>query len=88
MKESECKCFTGRISRLVNVLAGGYFDDIKITIHTADQIGNVILAIKERLEKEGSIASYTPEKHREIAIKELTEMGYEPDVVKTWTDEI
>ena len=72
----------------VNVLAGGYFDDIKITIHTADQIGNVILAIKERLEREVSITSYTPEKHREIAIKELTEMGYESDIIKVWIDEI
>lgn len=85
MKEAECKCFTGRLSRLVNVLGGGFFDDVKITVSSSDQIGNVILAIKEMLENEGN---YTLEKHREIAVKELTERGYESEVIKVWTDEI
>jgi len=72
MKESECKCFSGRISRLVNVLSGGFFDDVNVVIHSPDQIDNIILTVKEKLEKEGI---YSLEKHKETAFKELTERG-------------
>jgi hypothetical protein len=41
MKSAECKYFTGRISRLVNVL-NGYYDDIKIEITENEQIGTII----------------------------------------------
>ena len=37
MENAECKCFTGRISRLVNVL-NGYCDDINIKISDNAQI--------------------------------------------------
>lgn len=87
MKDSECKCFTGRVSRLVNVLSGGFYSDITVDMNKTSTalIGNIILGIKERLEKEGS---YSVEKHREEAVKELTERGYESETIKVWTDEI
>ena len=47
MSDSECKCFTGRLSRLVSVLVG-YFEDIIITISDSEQIANVILMIKTK----------------------------------------
>jgi hypothetical protein len=37
MDEAECKCFTGRLSRLVNVL-NGYYHDITINISENEQI--------------------------------------------------
>jgi hypothetical protein len=79
MKEAECKCFTGRLSRLVNVLAGGYFEDVTVTIQSSEQIAYVIESVGSKIKKEGN---YTPEKHREIVTKELLERGYEPDDYK------
>jgi hypothetical protein len=43
LKESECKCFTGRLTRLVNCLAG-YYDDICISISNSERISAIILA--------------------------------------------
>ena len=40
-----CKCFTGRLSRLINVL-NGFYDDIIINIGTNEQIGNIIILIR------------------------------------------
>ena len=39
MQESECKCFTGRISRLVNCLSG-YSDKVRIQISESEEIRN------------------------------------------------
>ena len=36
------QCFTGRMTRLVNVL-NGYYDDIEIKIGTNEQISNIIV---------------------------------------------
>jgi len=47
MQESECKCFTGRISRLVNCLSG-YSDKVKIQISEGEEIGNIISVIMEK----------------------------------------
>ena len=40
MKSAECKCFTGRITRLVNCLSG-FDNDVVIKIADNEQIGNV-----------------------------------------------
>jgi len=43
LKESECKCFTGRLTRLVNCLVG-FYDDIVIGISNSERIGSIILS--------------------------------------------
>ncbi len=76
MKDSECKCFTGRISRLVNCLST--FDElVEIGISEAEQIGNVITVISKRLTIE---KRYTIELHKELVSSELIERGYTSDI--------
>jgi Leucine-rich repeat (LRR) protein len=48
MQDAECKCFTGRMSRLVNCL-NGFDDQIKIQISANEQIGNIITVERNRL---------------------------------------
>jgi hypothetical protein len=48
MQDAECKCFTGRMSRLVNCL-NGFDDRIKIHISDNEQIGNIIAVERTRL---------------------------------------
>jgi hypothetical protein len=48
MQDAECKCFTGRMSRLVNCL-NGFDDRIKIQISDNEQIGNIIAVERNRL---------------------------------------
>ena len=48
MNDSVCKCFTGRMSRLINCLNG--FDDlVEIKISDKEQIGNIIVTIRNKL---------------------------------------
>jgi len=79
LNESECKCFTGRLSRLVNAL-NGYFPDIKINISDNEQISNVILTIKKK--------GLPEDKEKEEIIKELKEREYSDEVIQTWLDHL
>ena len=84
MLDSMCKCFTGRISRLINCLSG--FDDlVNIKISDNEQIGQIIALIREQLEAENK---YTIDLHKEIAMKELSERGYTEDKIKEWIEYI
>lgn len=47
MQESECKCFTGRICRLVNCLSG-YSNKVNIQISESDEISNIISIIMKK----------------------------------------
>jgi len=47
MQESECKCFTGRISRLVICLSG-YSDKVEIKISENEEISNIINIIMNK----------------------------------------
>ena len=78
--DAECKCFTGRVSRLVNCLSGvDSLVDVKIADN--EQIGNVIAVIGERLKANGR---YTVELHKETVSVELKELGYSEEVVSEW----
>ncbi len=80
MTDSVCKCFTGRMSRLINCLNG--FDDlVSIRISDTEQIGQVIGQIKEQLE---AANEYTVEKHREMATNELLVREYSQEVIAEW----
>ena len=65
--DAECKCFTGKISRLVNCLAG-YDDLVVVEIADKEQIGTVIEIVRNRLG-----TAYTVEEHKRISILELLE---------------
>ena len=82
MLDSECKCFTGRITRLVNCL-NGLSDLVKINISDNQQIGNIIIIIKEQLRD-----IYTIERHKELVKNELQERGYNENIINEWLDYI
>jgi len=80
INDAECKCFTGRINRVINCL-NGFSPLVSISISDNEQIGNIIVIIKEKLELTNS---YTIETHKELVIKELEERGYSKDIIDTW----
>ena len=79
MQESECKCFTGRISRLVNCLSG-YSDKVKIQITENEEISNIISVI---MNKRGI---KTIEILKEEVSVALTERGYANEKIKEWLE--
>ena len=80
MQDAECKCFTGRISRLVNSLNG--FDPlVEIKIADNEQIGNVIANVKAQLLNKNI---YCIERHKEVALERLLELGYEKGIISEW----
>jgi len=80
INDAECKCFTGRINRVINCL-NGFSPLVSIQISENEQIGNIIVIIKEKLELTNS---YTIESHKELVEKELVERGYTKDIIDTW----
>ena len=81
MQESECKCFTGRISRLVNCLSG-YSDKVKIQISESEEIGNIISVI---MEKRGIKTTETLKEEVRVALKER---GYIETKINEWVEYI
>ena len=80
INDAECKCFTGRINRVINCL-NGFSPLVSIQISENEQIGNIIVIIKEKLELTNS---YMIETHKELVIKELQERGYTKDIINKW----
>jgi Leucine-rich repeat (LRR) protein len=78
MNDSMCKCFTGRISRLVNVL-NGFCDDIIVKISDSEQIGSVITSI---------IAKFPENLRKQEAINNLTSLGYSDEIIRVWTEDL
>ena len=74
IKDTICKCFTGRMTRLLNVL-NGFYPDIQIQIGSNEQITNVILMLKDK---------YEGEELKEKVREELKERGYEESVIEEW----
>ena len=78
MKDAQTKCFTGRISRLVNCLSG--FDElVVINISDSEQIGLIIALTKNRL------PIYTIDDHKKLVTLELQERGYSQNIIDLWT---
>jgi hypothetical protein len=75
MSDSMCKCFTGRISRLVNSL-NGFDDRITIKISDSQEILNVIINVRN---KYTDIAQQKTE-----IIKELTDRGYDMTTINEY----
>ena len=80
MTESECKCFTGRLTRIVNVL-NGYFDDITINISSNEQISNIIIAIKNKYH---DVTDAVKEEIRQA----LREREYYDETINLWLDNL
>ena len=79
MQDSECKCFTGRISRLVNCLSG-YTDKVSIQISETEEINNIISVIMSKRELK------TIETLKEEVRVALTERGYADDKIAEWLE--
>ena len=76
IEDADCKCFTGRMSRLVNCL-NGYDKNVQIKIADNEQIANVILQIKN---KYGDNIETIKDKVNE----QLNELSYEQDIIDSW----
>ncbi len=79
MLDIECKCFTGRISRLVNCLSG-YSDKVVIQITENEEINNIISVIMNRRELK------TIEILKEEVRKALEERGYADEKIAEWLE--
>jgi Leucine-rich repeat (LRR) protein len=79
MQDSECKCFTGRISRLVNCLSG-YSDKVVIQISENEEINNIISVIMNKRELK------TIEMLKKEVNLALTERGYADEKIAEWLE--
>jgi hypothetical protein len=75
MSDSMCKCFTGRLTRLVNVLVG-FFEDIEIHISDSERMSGIILSILNGNEMTDEL--------REICIHKLKEAGFDESEIEKW----
>ena len=82
--DAECKCFTGRMNRVINCL-NGFSHLVNINIKDGDQIGNIFILIKNKLELTNS---YTIEQHKKEVEIELLERDYDIETIKTWLEHI
>jgi len=78
MADADCKCFTGKMSRLINCL-NGYDDRVVITMAENEQIGNIIIIEKEKLGEE-----YDVEKHKSNVKNAMEERGYSKGTIEEW----
>jgi len=74
IKDTICKCFTGRMTRLVNVL-NGFYDDITIQIGSNEQISNIIIMLKERYEGDELV--------KQVRL-EMEERDYDEATIEEW----
>ena len=91
MQDAECKCFTGRMSRLVNCL-NGFDDRIKIHISDNEQIGNIISVERTRIASSSSSSKMTePELvallKANVALA-LKERAYSDALIQEWIEYI
>ena len=74
ISDSQCKCFTGRLSRLLNVLNGYYDDLVKITISLNEQKNQIMIL---------ALNNFTTKEEQETYIRrEFEERGFED--VEDW----
>jgi hypothetical protein len=72
MKDSICKCFTGRLSRLVNCL-NGFDSRVTIKISDTQEILNIIIQIRNKYDD--------VDKQKEEVTRELLERGFDKNVI-------
>ncbi len=74
-----CMCFTGRMTRLLNVLVG-FYDDIELQISDSEQITNIIMSLKNKIFDEQQL--------KEAVKKELLERQYSEAIINEWLEYI
>jgi hypothetical protein len=75
MEDSICKCFTGRLSRLINCL-NGFDNRVSIKINDKEQILGIIINIRNKY--------YNVEKQKEEIMKELIERGFDQNTINEY----
>lgn len=76
LEDSKDKCFTGRLTRLVNSL-NGFDEDVQIKIDDNEQIGNVLTQLRKLYNND--IVTFKLK-----AIEHLQQLGYEIGVIELW----
>jgi hypothetical protein len=74
IKDTICKCFTGRMTRLLNVL-NGFYDDISIQIGSNEQISNIIIRLRDIYEGDELI--------KQVRL-EMEEREYDSETIEEW----
>ena len=69
-------CFTGRMTRLINILVG-YYQDIKLKISENEQISAIILNFKDKY-------SNNNDELKGLIEKELIERGINENIINEW----
>ena len=82
--DADCRCFTGRMNRVINCL-NGFSPLVNINIKDGEQISNIIILVKNKLELTGT---YTIEQHKIEVEKELLERNYDIETIRTWLEYI
>jgi Leucine-rich repeat (LRR) protein len=75
LKESECKCFTGRLTRLINCLVG-FYDDIVIGISESERISTIILSTLDGREMNDEL--------KKICFDKLKDIDISDEEIKKW----
>ena len=68
-------CFTGRITRLLNILSG-FYDDIEIQISNSEQISYIFSSLSR---------NFSGDTLKTKFIEALQERGYSNDLIQEWT---
>jgi Leucine-rich repeat (LRR) protein len=77
LTDSECKCFTGRITRLVNCL-NGFDTDVIINISDNEQLSNLMVLINNK---------YTVKEDKVKALTEaMKERGFSQEKIDEWVE--
>jgi uncharacterized NAD(P)/FAD-binding protein YdhS len=74
MKDSICRCFTGRLSRLVNCL-NGFDDRVVVRISDQQELANLIIGIRQKTD--------SLEEQQKMVREQMTERGYE-QMIDEW----
>jgi len=79
MEAAECKCFTGKIIRLINVL-NGLHPAVCVQISDSSDLSNIFLHLKD---KYGDLPN---DELKDLIIRELLERGHSMEKISEWTD--
>ena len=69
-----CMCWTGRMTRLLNVLVG-FYPDIEIQISDSEQITNIITSLRNTFEGV---------ELKEVVKREVEERQYSNEIIQEW----
>ncbi len=75
LSHSICKCFTGRLSRLINCLSG-FSDKVNISISNNEEISNIIITLKKKITNIDEL--------KQAITYEMNERGYTQDIIDEW----